>query len=158
MNYSTLRISADNFSEIAVETLSDGISIRFTANGRSMYPHILDGDIITVIPIDACGLRLGDVIMHRTGVSGSLVVHRIIKISPRKSSFIYTRGDAVEGPPQKVPIEDVSGRAVSIERNGIKTKIGSRSERFKSMLWVYRKTLRNIFRKYIPRKRKNHEL
>lgn len=42
-----------------------------------MYPFIKDGDVITVSPLRARGLRVGEVAAFRSG-EDRLVIHRVI--------------------------------------------------------------------------------
>lgn len=74
------------FSELLRSLLGEGISVRFRAQGRSMYPAIADGDVVQVNPPAGPAVR-GEVVMVES--SEGLRVHRVI----RSGENMRTRGD-----------------------------------------------------------------
>ena len=148
MNPQILKIDAENFCELAATTLKNGASIRFRAHGKSMHPAILDGDIITIAPLDHYSIKLGDVILYRTGEKNGLIAHRVVKIKSSKSNkLIYTRGDASSGKLEQVVEKNILGRATHIENNDKTIRIDTLKARTKGILWILRQSLRSIYSK-----------
>jgi signal peptidase I len=75
------------FSQLVRSLLQDGISVRFQAHGRSMFPAIQHGDMIQVDPLTA-SLEIGDVVLADTESGWN--AHRITKTD---SGNIVVRGD-----------------------------------------------------------------
>ena len=95
---------------MAVEVLQAGHPVRFVARGRSMWPFVLDGDVLTVTPIDGA-LRCGDLVWIEGGP-----VHRVMAITsgPR----YWVRGDALLRPDGGYRAEELLGRVHEIRRGG----------------------------------------
>ena len=53
----------DFFPELISLLLQDGHKVRFRAPGTSMWPAILDGDVLMVEPIEPDAIKLRDIIM-----------------------------------------------------------------------------------------------
>jgi signal peptidase I len=122
------------FSELLEETLNRGHSIRFRAPGDSMYPTIRDGDVITVTPLGASSVTIGDIILyqHKAGVT----VHRVMRILKRNEeasrsalkgsqdrSFsetlhFFLRGDAAVVFDDPVSADQILGKVTLVEREG----------------------------------------
>jgi signal peptidase I len=88
--------------------------IRFRAKGHSMYPHILNGDILEIEPVDPKRIQRGDILFHVTPRK-NLIAHRCIRID---HCIFYTKGDTAYGKGLQVRPEDILGRVRAIERNG----------------------------------------
>ena len=67
------------FAIIAIELLSSGKTLRFTAKGGSMDPLIRDGDTLFLAPADPFRIQLGDVVFISTKREDR--IHRVIKIN-----------------------------------------------------------------------------
>jgi hypothetical protein len=126
--------NTDLFSELLEETLNRGHSIRFRAPGDSMYPTIRDGDVITVTPLGASSVTIGDIILyqHKAGVT----VHRVMRILKRNEeasrsalkgsqdrSFsetlhFFLRGDAAVVFDDPVSADQILGKVTLVERSG----------------------------------------
>ena len=122
--------------ELISNLLADGHPVRFSAPGGSMYPTIRHGDVITVMPIKADSVAIGDIILcrHSSGVTAHRVI-RIIKkchlhsrctiLKPQSSalspqSCFILRGDAAIVFDEPVSAEQILGKVMHIERNGRK--------------------------------------
>ena len=98
--------------------LEKGKSIRFQAKGWSMRPFIRDGDFIVVSPVKGSSIRKGEVVFYSTA-ENEIIVHRIIRKYKKNDRItVLIKGDASFGPPEKVDIQNVLGKAIAIERNG----------------------------------------
>jgi len=83
---SEVRSDSRLFTELLRSLLAEGISVRFRAHGRSMYPAIADGDCLQVDPV-ARAANHGEVVMveNRDG----LRAHRVTQ-----TNALLTRGDS----------------------------------------------------------------
>ena len=112
----------DLFSEMLVETLNCGHSIRFRAPGDSMYPTISDGDLITVEPINPSDIVVGDIILYRHDYG--VVAHRVVDIEAPQSSVRSPQhcftlcGDAAINDDDPVHADQILGKVVALKRNG----------------------------------------
>jgi signal peptidase I len=118
-----------NFAKVCTDLLRSGILVRFRAPGYSMHPTILHEDVITVEPVDASAVKVGDIILYRD--QQSLIAHRVVKIENKsdihtdsqssaltpQSCFIL-RGDARPISDNPITAEQILGKVVSVERNG----------------------------------------
>ncbi|MFB0565181.1 MAG: signal peptidase I [Candidatus Aminicenantaceae bacterium] len=102
-------------SEIFIDQLSRGNSIRMTIKGRSMHPFIKRNDVVTVKPIKLKETRIGDIIAYRRGSpSNTLTLHRMII---KRQNYIVTKGDANRHGDPPIYLENIFGKAIIIERN-----------------------------------------
>ena len=95
---------------MAVERLLAGESVRFIARGRSMWPFVLDGDLLVIRPIKGA-LRSGDLVWAEDGP-----VHRVIAITPGPRYWL--RGDALLKPDGAFRRDQLLGRVEEIRRKG----------------------------------------
>jgi signal peptidase len=102
------------FLEISLELLRQGCRVRFRPGGQSMHPTIKDGEAILVEPANPAQIKRGDIILYR--FERGVIAHRVKNI-PSSDTFI-TRGDSSFTDDQPVPLNDVLGRVVAVERNG----------------------------------------
>jgi len=79
-----------------------------------MRPTLEVGDLLIVVGADPYSLKVGDIIVFRTPWSGSLIVHRIIRIDRTPAGPIfYTKGDNNALPdPGFRTIRDIYGKVV----------------------------------------------
>ncbi|MFZ3214992.1 MAG: C25 family cysteine peptidase [Candidatus Acidiferrales bacterium] len=108
-----LRRDSSQFAALCAAALQRGLRVRFLAQGQSMQPNILDGDIVLAAPTAAGELRRGDIALTRG--SQGLLLHRVVALDPA-TNRIVTRGDT--GQQDDAPAESVLGRAICIERDG----------------------------------------
>ena len=87
--------------------------MRIKARGGSMIPFIWDGDVVLVSPAGAAEIRVGDVICYEPA-PGRLLLHRVVR---RSNGQLVAKGDALPFT-ERVPQEQVLGKAVAIERGG----------------------------------------
>jgi hypothetical protein len=131
------------YPELIADLLMNGHRVKFRAPGYSMYPIILHEDVITVEPVEASTIRVGDIALYRK--ENSLIAHRVIKIlersernsrsapqgpQDRSASPIEARpsasetllfilcGDARPTCDDPVAAEQILGKVVLIETNG----------------------------------------
>ena len=108
-----LQRNSAQFAAICDALLQRGARVRFSANGRSMRPNILDDDAVIVAPARLEDLQPGDVALTR-GKDG-FRVHRV-SIAGAAAGLIVTRSDA--GQEDDPATDAVLGKVVAIERDG----------------------------------------
>jgi len=101
------------------EAESDWVYIHL--RGASMYPTLLDGDLLRASRVGPACVGSGDVIAYRGQESRRLVVHRVVRLLKRSDGrriYAVTAGDSSgEDPPVRL---DESGviRVESVLRDG----------------------------------------
>jgi signal peptidase I len=114
------------FLDLSRELLGLGHRVRFRPAGNSMHPTIRDGETVTVEPVEAAEVRLGDIILHVAG--RGLTAHRVVRIEERSRHGLrfILRGDAMNTCDAPVRPDQVLGRIVSVERRGRSIKVTGR--------------------------------
>ncbi len=115
--------------DLTTELLSRGTTVRFRPSGRSMYPSIREGELITVEPVVPSDVQLGDIVLYRS--ERGLIAHRVVGSSPTQSSVLsphhfLLRGDASLCCDEPVAAEQILGRVVGVKRNGRSVALASR--------------------------------
>jgi len=142
-------LSHQDLAGLLREVLEQGQGFRFRADGISMRPFIVAGDVLVIEPVrDAALLRYGDVVLYRTPCDG-LVAHRVIGPSranpplpgsipaaPVEGSLLRTRGDGLRAPIEQVGPEQVLGRVVAVERAGRRFELDRLGQRLRVRLWL----------------------
>jgi signal peptidase len=118
-----------NFTQVCTDLLHSGILVRFRAPGYSMYPTILHEDVITVEPVEASAVKVGDIILYRD--QQSVIAHRVVRIENKSDSQAHSqssalspqsqfilRGDARPTGDDPISAEQILGKVVSVKRNG----------------------------------------
>jgi hypothetical protein len=83
-----------------------------------MYPTIRENEAITVEPVAPPDVKVGDIILYRSGES--VVAHRVMRIERGKSDTLrfILREDTWGTLDQPVAAEQILGKVVSVERAG----------------------------------------
>jgi hypothetical protein len=73
--------------------------------------------MLTIKPAEPSSLRMGDLILVKTG-SGGMLVHRLIGKRARGSASraVLTKGDGLVTCDEPVPSEDILGKVIAVER------------------------------------------
>lgn len=129
-----LPLSGRTLLELMRAVLEKGVPFRFRARGWSMAPFIHDGDIVTVSPLQGRP-GFGEVVAFVHPVAGMLVVHRVIA---RNGNALFIQGDSITARPDgMVPLENLLGRVICVERDGHPVRIGLGPERW-VIAWLSR--------------------
>ncbi len=110
--------------DITTELLSGGTTVHFRPSGRSMYPSIREGELITVEPVQASDVKPADIVLYRS--QRGLIAHRVIEIASRDASVFRLRGDASLSCDEPVAAEQILGRVVGVKRNGRSIQLATR--------------------------------
>jgi signal peptidase I len=98
------------FHLLTSELIAGGYGLRFQAVGRSMLPTIQDGEIVHVKPVNRDMLRIGDIVLLRTGEQ--FKAHRIIR---KRGQCFITRGDAGIDSDGEIRCDQILGRVTAKE-------------------------------------------
>lgn len=104
------RAESSAFHLLTSELIAGGYGLRFQALGRSMLPTIQDGDIVHVRPVAGDMLKIGDIVLLRTGEQ--FKAHRIIR---KRGQFYITRGDAGVDIDGEIRCDQILGRVIAKE-------------------------------------------
>ena len=104
------------FSTVADSLLAAGFKLRFRAGGHSMGSAVRDGERVTVAPVDARDVDVGDIVFCQTW-RGPLA-HRVQRIEQAAAGAVRfaLRGDASFEDDRPVAASQLRGRVVSVER------------------------------------------
>ncbi len=72
------------------DSFNKGKKFRFKAKGNSMFPFILDGDVLTLEPIGTTDISVGDVTALVHPKTGNLIIHRVVR---KKKNRLLIKGD-----------------------------------------------------------------
>jgi len=97
-----------------------------------MYPFVRTGDVLLIEPKKQTELRIGDILFSRR-TDDLYVAHRLIK--KLDSATLITKGDNLDYYDVPVPIDQVLGKVVSIERNGHIISLDSWVNKIISRCW-----------------------
>jgi signal peptidase I len=118
------------FRALVEEALAAGTSVRFRAEGTSMYPTIRDGEVITIAPVRTDQLVRGDVLLCRHDTR--MIAHRLVAVTSRGAERrFHFRGDAKAGCDAPVGADAVVGRVISVARNGRAASLCGRRARLR---------------------------
>jgi len=104
------RAESSAFHLLTNELFAGGYGLRFQAVGRSMLPTIQDGEIVHVKPVATDMLRIGDIVLLRTGEQ--FKAHRIIR---KHGQCFMTRGDAGVDIDGEIRCDQILGRVTAKE-------------------------------------------
>lgn len=113
-----IAVDRSAFSTVATQLLADGFKLRFRAGGHSMGAAVRDGEHVTVAPVDARDVDVGDILLCQTW-RGPLA-HRVQRIERDAVGTIrfVLRGDASLEDDRPVAATQLRGRLEVVERNG----------------------------------------
>lgn len=146
-----LSLKQAELSSISNEVLERGGLFCFKAHGSSMYPFIRDGDILTVQPIEIETLTIGDVAFYRSAWD-RVIVHRIVeKKITNGQCVLIMRGDSGLNTNEHVPVDQVLGRVMSIQRGQKIIQLDDKFWKLTSRLWITSYPLSTLFLRAVLR-------
>lgn len=119
-------MSSADLAGLLRASLARGVSLRFHATGSSMSPFIRDDDVITISPLGAAEIGIGDVVAFTRPGTDRLVIHRIVRV---ESGSFLLQGDNVVEADALIPAGGLLGRLTGIERKGRACRLGLGPER-----------------------------
>ena len=138
--------------------LAEGKTIQIKPQGYSMYPMFIpERDQAVIAPVSVDKLKRGDVVLYRR-ISGTLVLHRILKRRPEGFYMVGDNQDEVEGPLSETQI---IGRLIRFIRKGKTYSVTNPVYRAAAGIWLFLRPVRMpimrvcaFFKKMVCRKRK----
>lgn len=115
-----LKVSRQNFSFMIRSVVEKKASVKLKAKGRSMFPNIIDGDILTIAPYIDTNPEVGDVVALYLLDRNQVIIHRIIK---KTNGFFFIKGDGLLRSDGLFPRENIVGLICNVERNNIQLPI-----------------------------------
>ena len=105
---------------LILDLLAGGRSVEIPATGGSMSPCIRSADTVTLAPLGARRVRLGDVVAFARP-EGRLVIHRVVALAGER---LRTRGDAASRADAWIDRRQVVGRVGGVRRRGRRARWG----------------------------------
>lgn len=131
-----LNISHLDFSSLSEDVLKRGSSFIFRAEGNSMRPFILPGDMLTIEPISFSALQRGDIVFCRLP-QNRIIVHRVIgRHRQPESDCLLIRGDGLYQETEYVTDAQVLGRIVQVVRESKVIHLTGAMYRMGVFFWV----------------------
>jgi len=135
------------------DVLARGASFRFLARGSSMWPFILEGDVVTLSPLNGEPPRIGEVVAFSHPRAKGLCIHRIVEIRGEK---YLIGGDNNRRPDGVFAISDLLGRVTRVERNGKTLSFGLGPEkrwipwlrRWGISRWLHSRAVKTVYHLY----------
>jgi len=106
---------------ILQEVLTRGQSVRLGVRGFSMFPCIMDNDIVTVSPLNGRVSYLGLAVAFIHPCSNKLVIHRVIR---QDQDAAVIKGDSLFGIDGFIPLKNILGAVTKIERDNRRVRFG----------------------------------
>ena len=119
-------LSGEMLRELLEPILERGIPFRIKARGFSMSPFIKNNDVITISPLAASTIHIGDVVAFIHPETGKVCVHRMIK---KKGNHYFIKGDNVPFPDGLIPRDQILGVVTQAVRKGKRVHWGFGLER-----------------------------
>jgi signal peptidase I len=133
---SILKLTNDEFRDLADQLLNAGHGVRFTANGMSMYPCITDGDILDIAPLDGNRINRGDILLF-VSAGERLLAHRVVNTRRQNGRLFYLlKGDCSTSPDGWFPLESILGRINVVNRRSQKIRLTSAVNKWRSKIWA----------------------
>ncbi len=106
-------VNLSEFSDILIEVLNSGGTVKIKAEGNSMYPTIREkSDVLTLVKPPK-NIRVNSIALF-VRKNGKAVLHRVIKL---QDDYVVLRGDN-QWTREKVKKDEIIAVLKSVERNG----------------------------------------
>lgn len=131
-------ITDDVILDEAIRLVSEGVSVTFPVNGRSMLPFIVGGRESVILEKPGT-LKIGDVVLAWVN-GGRYVIHRIVK---KNGGNLTLMGDGNLLGVEYCSVRDVKARAVCVvSARGRKRFLDFWGRRAASRVWMFLKPVR----------------
>ena len=110
-----LVLSNEGQGHLVSVMMEEKASLRTPVRGGSMYPFIRDHDVLTIAPLGGRVLTVGDVAAFKMPGTDRLFIHRIVG---RNNRGLVFKGDSLKKSSGTIPVENVLGLVVCVERDG----------------------------------------
>jgi hypothetical protein len=121
---------SDLFTAVMEKALTTGATVRFRAEGTSMYPTIRDGESISIAAVSPAKVVRGDVLLCRH--EKRVLAHRVVGVTTHDTGRLFElRGDAKAACDVPVGADDVVGQVIAVQRNGRLVGLSGRAARLR---------------------------
>ena len=104
-----MKVDPELVSEVLLDALARGETVRVRVQGVSMLPWLREGDQVCIRPSAGRLPRRGDVVLFRRA-PGRLILHRIVGVCTEAGAVVCDcLGDSESGSPERVPAANVIG-------------------------------------------------
>ena len=104
-----MKVDPELVSEVLLDALARGETVRVRVQGVSMLPWLRAGDLVRVRPPVGHRLRRGDIALFRRAPS-RLILHRIVGVRTEAEAVVCDcLGDSESGSPERVTAANVIG-------------------------------------------------
>jgi hypothetical protein len=118
------------FGAVIEKALTAGATVRFRAEGSSMYPTIRDGEAVTIAAVCTDDVVRGDVLLCRH--EQRMVAHRVVSVSSHgRERFFELRGDSKASCDMPVGVRAVVGIIIDVRRDGRLVQLSGRAARLR---------------------------
>ena len=108
-----------------------------------MRPLIRRGhDPVTILPLNR-PLKIGDIVLFQGGPE-RYVVHRVYRM---RDGWVQTLGDNCWNPDRWMPLEQVWGLVIRMQRNGRSYQLDNRLSRLWGRVWMFFHPVWKVYRK-----------
>lgn len=107
-----MTLSGAAYGQLVGDLLVEGQPVLTAVGGASMGPFIPDGAVVRLIPLAPEHLRVGEVVVRRSGAEGRLLCHRLAR---RHGDRAQTWGDACAEPDDWGEVGEMIGRVEAIQ-------------------------------------------
>jgi hypothetical protein len=129
-----LNLSSYELGELSSQVLGRGGGFTFRAQGSSMLPFILSGDLLTIEPAVSGELKVGQIALYLSS-GNQVVVHRVVFVDVARKN-VYFLGDAQAGGAEAAGFEQVLGRVVRVRRGRFSYRPDSFIPRLGGLAWM----------------------
>ena len=100
------------------ELLAAGSAVRLRVTGRSMAPHLREGDVVTLRRVESGTIAAGEILLIRTD-AGQPVLHRVVGRSTGNDgeTRLLLKGDALPAADDPIVGSRVIGAVIGLERD-----------------------------------------
>lgn len=119
------------------------LPVTICLEGDSMRPLIRRGhDPVTILPLNR-PLKIGDIVLFQGGPE-RYVVHRVYRM---RDGWVQTLGDNCWNPDAWMPLEQVWGLVIRMQRNGRSYQLDNRLSRLWGRGWMFFHPVWKVYRK-----------
>lgn len=111
-----MNCTGPEFQELSKELLSGGGTLRFQAQGGSMYPFIRGEEVVKVKAVPLSEIRHADIVLYHSP-DGRTILHRVLKIrKDREKTRFFTKGDSLCEADGYIDGNSIIGKVIAIQK------------------------------------------
>lgn len=104
---------------VGEELLNEGVILKVTAGGLSMFPFLRKGDVVYIKKQKKEDYKKGDIVVFKT--AEKFIAHRLIYLKKEENRImVICKGDSLLKYDKAFPVSQILGKVISIKRNNKK--------------------------------------